>query len=311
MPTSCPFPSTSTTTTYPGQPDGAAVGGRRPGAGRSRDYIARAFHGMPGRCACCRLHDGKVSIGHDTHHRAAAGLPVRAARLGGVGARVRRPDRLHPPDVHLRARARPAAAVGAVRARRDRVPAVAADRLARGHPPGRELRVWCGRRWRTSSARGCGSWRARTRRPGGSVVRGHSDVIIGWAVSDNEFFEQRRGHRHLPHHARPAEPAGVPGAERRQPLLRHARTGLASGAGAGRGPRRAGHRRLVVLASRRSWRSTPSAIPRSTWCSSTASRQQLLRPAPEGAVRRPAGALPRRRACGRRWRRSSRPRRRR
>ena len=164
----------------------------------------------------------------------------------GLGARVRRPDGVHPPHVHLRARARPAAALGALRPRRHRVPAAAADRLARGHPPGRELRV--GAAGAGGPARQGAAQLARDDPPTWKqVVRGHSDVIIGWAVSDNEFFERvedivtfrtTRGPLSLPEYLEP---------DRRQPLLRHARAGLAAGAVAGRGPRRAGHRCLVVL----------------------------------------------------------------
>ena len=273
------------------------------------DYIARVFHGIRPLCVL-PLHDAKVSIGHDTHHRAAAGLPVRAARLGGLGARVRRPERLHPPHVHLRARARPAAAVGALRPRRHRVPA-ACSRPPRARASTRtRTSSWCGRPSRTSLARGLQQLAREDPPPGSKVVRGHSDVIIGWAVSDNEFFERvedivtfrtTRGPLSLPEYL---DQSGG-GA-----LLRHARAGLASGAGARRGPRRARHRRLVVQRH-----AVPGEVrPAPSRRQPRAARRRVAAAVAAGRRRRSSRrcwSITASRGAGGRWRRSSRRRRRR
>ncbi len=222
----------------PGQPDGPAVGGRQPRRGHPRlRRPGLSRHQGPVRAALAGLE------GHGRprfHEGAPEGLPVRAAWLSSLGARVRRSAGVHPPHVHLRARARPAAALGPLCPRRHRVPALAADRLPREHPPGRELRV---------GAAGPGG--AAGQRPARPGPQGPQHLEAGGARPqrrDHRLGGQRqrvlragRGHRHLPHQSGSAEPAGIPGPLRRQPVLRHPRAGLASRAAAGRGPGRAGH----------------------------------------------------------------------
>ena len=83
-----------------------------------------------------RLADGTIDLGHDTLKRAAPRLPLRARGIRGIDQGVRRRCGLHSRDGDLQRRQGPAAAVGPLCPRGDRLLRAAADGLAGGRAPG-------------------------------------------------------------------------------------------------------------------------------------------------------------------------------
>jgi molecular chaperone HtpG len=152
------------------------------------DHIARAFHGMKPLCVL-PLSDTKVSIGHDTitvplqgYLFVPPGSVASVREYGDLNIYIRRMficererDLLPPWARFVR---------GVIEcpllqptASREGIHQDENFELVR-----QALESQLGRGLQTLAREEPSTWR--------KVVRGHSDVIIGWAVSDNDFFEK-------------------------------------------------------------------------------------------------------------------------
>jgi molecular chaperone HtpG len=152
------------------------------------DYIARAFHGARPLCVV-RLHDGRINLGHDT-----LTVPLRGFLFVPPGsvASVREYGDLR---VYIRR-------MFICERERDLLPPWA--RFVRGVLECPMLQPTASRegihqdepfelvRQALEEQLGGGLRRVARGDPAAwkKIVRGHSDVIMGWAVSDNEFFER-------------------------------------------------------------------------------------------------------------------------